>query len=322
MRLRTEEGVKTSSPPGSLEKAFIVLVLLASLGAFMNLTVTGPIGGRGQETGMPGMQIAWSIIYLIVLVVYFGKCDRPIRKIFRVAPLIPVVVLALVSITWSQDPPLTLRRSIALALTLVFGVYFAWRFSAKERFRLLAWAFAVCIAFSFFFELLNLNPSEGMPGWYGVFYHKTELGRNMILATLGFFFWKKVEPDKSGFAWAGLLSSAGLVLLARDMTSLLVLIALLILFPYSQWSLRSRLRRAVIGMAFLLSLGSLAFSGHYELSGQGPDTYGPRTPLDFFDRDGAATSLARLWLQRILANRRCLGAKDVAAAALAAPSCS
>jgi len=255
VRLRTEEGVKTSSPPGSLEKAFIVLVLLASLGAFMNLTVTGPIGGRGQETGMPGMQIAWSITYLIVLVVYFGKCDRPIRKIFRVAPLIPVVVLALVSITWSQDPPLTLRRSIALALTLVFGVYFAWRFSAKERFRLLAWAFAVCIAFSFFFELLNLNPSEGMPGWYGVFYHKTELGRNMILATLGFFFWKKVEPDKSGFAWAGLLSSAGLVLLARDMTSLLVLIALLILFPYSQWSLRSRLRRAVIGMAFLLSLG-------------------------------------------------------------------
>ena len=172
----------------------------------MNLTVTGPIGGAARA-GMLGMQIAWSIIFLIVLVVYFGKCDRPIRKIFQVAPLIPVVVLALVSIAWSQDPQVTLRRSIALALTLVFGVYFAWRFSAKND----SATWALQSASHSAFELLNPKSKRGMPGWYGVFIYKTELGRNMILAALGFFFWK-LEPDKSGFAWAGLLSSAGLVL--------------------------------------------------------------------------------------------------------------
>lgn len=293
------KALKTLPRPGSLEKAFNVTMLLGSLGAFMNLTVTGPIGGRGQETGMPGMQIAWSIAYFIILVVYFRKCDTPIRKLFKVAPLMGVVALSMASIFWSQDPQLTMRRSIALALTLVFGVYFAWRFSSREQFRMIACAFAICIIFSFFFEMLNLNPSEGIPGWYGVFYHKTELGRNMVLATLSFFFWKKIEPDKAAFAWAGLLGAAVLVLLAHDVTSLLVLLLLFFLFPYIRWSLLGRPRRAVIAFLFLFFAGGVSIVWVFShlvavttLLGKDP-TFTGRVPLWIFS---TVMALRRPWL--------------------------
>ena len=222
----------------------------------MNLTVTGPVGNRGQDTGMFGMQILWGLVYLIVLALYLRKCDRPIHNIFKVAPLIPIVILALASVSWSEDPNLTLRRSSALAFTLILGVYFGWRFNSSEQFRLLAWAFTICIIFSFVFELLNLNPSEGIPGWYGIFYHKVELGRNMVLGALVFLFWKRVEPWNGGFAWAGFILSVILVWLARDVTSLLVLCLLLVLLPYLQWTLRKRLRWAITGVALLLTAGA------------------------------------------------------------------
>src|ERR1700704_2053838 len=171
-------GLQTATAPGNAEKAFVILVLLLSLGAFMNLTVTGPI--ETQNMGMLGMQILWSFLYVITLVLYFRHCHKPVRTLFVVTPLIAVLAFAFASFFWSQAPGLTLRRSIALALSLVFGVYLASRFSQREQFRLLAWAFSVCIVFSFLFEVLGLNPSQGYPGWYGVFDIKNELGQAMV----------------------------------------------------------------------------------------------------------------------------------------------
>ncbi|HEV2730515.1 MAG TPA: hypothetical protein VGV15_10840, partial [Terriglobales bacterium] len=181
------------SKPGTGEKAFVVVVLLLSLGAFQNLLVKGPLDT--QNSGMPGMQVVWAIAYLSMLVLYSRSCDQPFRRIFELSPLLIVLAFVFASVLWSQDRGLTTRRSVALVLTLVFGVYFASRFKLKEQFRLLALALAVCIVFSFVFELLGLNPSEGIPGWYGVFYQKNILGKAMVLSSLVFMFWKRVEPE-------------------------------------------------------------------------------------------------------------------------------
>src|SRR6478672_10389917 len=146
----TTGGLESPTGPGNAEKAFAFMVLLLSLGAFLNLTVTGP--GWTQNTGMLGMQILWSLLYVITLVLFFRHCDKPVRTLFIVSPLIAVLGFAFASVFWSQAPGLTLRRATALGLSLIFGVYLASRFSQKEQFRLLAWAFGVCIVFSFFFE--------------------------------------------------------------------------------------------------------------------------------------------------------------------------
>ena len=146
--------------PGNTEKAFVVLVLLLSLGAFLNLTINGPI--ETQNMGMLGMQILWSFLYVVTAVLYFRHCDIPVRTLFVVSPLITVIGFAFASVLWSQAPGLTLRRSIALALSLLFGVYLASRFSQKEQFRLLAWALGVCIVFSFLFRVTWIESEPGV----------------------------------------------------------------------------------------------------------------------------------------------------------------
>jgi exopolysaccharide production protein ExoQ len=239
-----------------MEKAFVVLVLLLSLGAFTNLTITGSI--ETQNMGSLGMQILWSLVYLVTLVLYFRNCGNPLRTLFFVFPIIAVVTFAFASVLWSQDSALTARRSIALALTVVFGVYFAARFSQKEQFRLLAWAFGVCIIFSFIFELFALNPSQGIPGWYGVFDIKNQLGQDMVISALVFWFWRKLEPEHRALAYTGCLASVALLALSRAMTAVSVFAVLVVLLPYLRWTMRKSVRRVVGGVTFLVGAGTIA----------------------------------------------------------------
>ncbi len=279
----TAGNLESSAAPGNAEKAFAFLVLLLSLGAFLNLTITGP--GWTQNTGMLGMQILWSFLYVITLMLFFRHCAKPVRTLFIVYPLIAVLGFAFVSVLWSQAPGLTLRRATALGLSLIFGVYLASRFSQKEQFRLLAWAFGVCIVFSFFFELLGLNPSQGYPGWYGVFDIKNELGQAMVLSALVFLFWKKVEPQHKTLAQTGLLASVLLLALSRGMTAVVVFVVLMVLLPYLRWTLRKSTRGVVGGITFLLGAGALSvfyMATHLEdvtaFLGKDPDLTG-RVPL-------------------------------------------
>ncbi len=239
--------------PTSAEKLFVALTLFASTGAFTNLRVTGPI--EAQYTGMLAAQIFWLLIYIVAIALFFRRCDHPIRAILGVAPLVAVVAFALASASWSLDPALTLRRSVALGLTIVFGVYFATCFELREQLRLLAWVCGICALFSFFFQLLGLNPSEGQPGWYGIFYVKNELGRNMAIGALVFLFWGRVEPQRRGLARAGFLASVALIALSRSMTAIIAFALVLALLPYLQWTLRRSVRLALAGTAFLLAAG-------------------------------------------------------------------
>jgi exopolysaccharide production protein ExoQ len=248
---------------------------------------------------MLGMQVLWSLLYLVMLRLYFRNCSEPLRNLFRCRPFILLLAFTFLSATWSEAPGLTLRRSIALALTFVFGTYLASRFTLREQFRLLAWAFAICIVFSFICELLGLNPSEGIPGWYGIFFHKTELGRNFALGALVFLFWKRVDPSHRKLALLGFTLSAILVLLSRDVTSLVTLFVLLIVFPYVERVIRWNIARATAGVIALLIFGGLSMLYVSEnlgevtgLLGKDPQLTG-RVPLWILS---VAMALRRPWL--------------------------
>jgi exopolysaccharide production protein ExoQ len=246
-------GFGSHRRPALPERAFVVLVLLLSLGAFTNLTVTGPI--QSQNMGMLGMQFLWSFLYVIMLLYYSQNCRRPFRTLMAAWPILASVAFAFISVFWSLDPALTMRRSIALALTVAFGTYLASCFTLREQFRLLAWTFAIGAAFSFAFELLGLNPDEGIPGWYGIFFHKTELGRNFVLGALVFLFWRKLEPENRRLALLGFVVCVILVILSRDVTSLVTLVLMVICIPYLQRVARWSAGWAAAGVAFLLITG-------------------------------------------------------------------
>jgi exopolysaccharide production protein ExoQ len=234
------------------EISFVIIVLLLSMGAFQNLLVGGGI--QGPNTGMLGMAVVWSCLYVLTLIFFFGKCHEPLRTIWNVFPLLTLTFFVAASVFWSEAPLLTARRSIALVLTLVFGVYFGSRFETKRQFRLLVLAFAICVVFSFAFELLGLNPDPGFPGWYGIFYQKNSLGRIMVLGALIFLLWKRAEPEYASWANLGFVAAVILVFLSRSASSLLVLILLVLLLSYLQWSLKRGWLLSVSGIIFLVGM--------------------------------------------------------------------
>lgn len=255
-----EDTLRVSRGARRAERVFVVLVLLFSTGAFSSLWV---VPGQTQSTaGMLVMQVLWALVYLITLFLFFRHCEQPIRTFFSEWPLVGLCVFAMLSLFWSEAPGLTLRRSIALTLTLVFGVYFASRFSLKEQLRLLAWVCGICVVFSFIFGLLGLGTSvdseDGVPGWYGIFDQKNGLGRMMVLSALVFLFWKRVEPEHRRLTNVGLLGCVALIALSHSMTSAVVLALMMALLPYLQWTLRKSARWAVSGIALLSAVGTVS----------------------------------------------------------------
>lgn len=255
---RRSSPIKSVERPSASEKLFVALVLLLSTSAFMNfrVTVAGQFSSQNVGKGMVGMQVVWVLVYVVAFALYFRKCSRPARTLVTIAPFFALAALAFASASWSQDPMLSVRRSVALGLTFVFGLYFASRFNLKEQLRLLGGVFAICIVFSVLFQLLGINPVVEAPGWYGVFYLKNELGRMMVLSSIVFLFWGRVEPDRRGLARTGFWASVVLIALSRSMTSVVVFFLLMALLPYLRWTLRKSMRWMVAGTAFLLVAGT------------------------------------------------------------------
>jgi O-antigen ligase len=213
---------------GLFERAFVFSVLLLSTGAFMSLTVAP---GEVQETasGQAGMQVLWMVIYLVALVLLTRHCQTALMEVSKEYLAVGLVLLAVVSTLWSDDPSLTLRRSIALVLTCLFGVYLGSRFSFREQLQLLAGVAAVCVAFSVPFGILGVgHPVEDISdAWYGIFVHKNVLGRMMVLSILIFSITANAESKKRLRYWVGTGLAFTLLLLARSTTSLAVLGAML-----------------------------------------------------------------------------------------------
>jgi exopolysaccharide production protein ExoQ len=250
--------VEMNKAPRRTEKVFVVFVLLLSAGAFSSLW-TVPVQTQ-QAAGMLVMQVLWILIYLCTLFLFLRHCDRPFQAFASEWPLVVLCAFAMMSTIWSAVPGLTFRRSVALALTVLFGLYFAYRFNLKEQLRLLAWACAVCVVFSFAFGILELgnsvNSGEGVPGWYGIFDQKNSLGRMMVLSALVFLFLKKVEPENKRFANIGLFGSIALIALSRSMTSVVVFLMLMTLLPYLRWTVRKSAYWMIAGIMFLAAAGT------------------------------------------------------------------
>jgi O-antigen ligase len=153
---------------------------------------------------------------------------------------------------------------VALALTLIFGVYFASRFSLKEQLRLLAWTCWISIIFSFIFRVFGFGSSvataQGVPGWYGIYAQKNDLGRVVALGALVFLFWGRAEPRHKGLARLGLATSLLLLALSQSMTTIIAIALVMILSPYFRWTFRRGMLWAAGGLSLLIAAGSLFFA--------------------------------------------------------------
>ena len=132
------------------------------------------------------------------------------------APLMTLLIaLPFISMLWSIDPSVTVRRSVAVMFTSLAGVVIASRFKWATFLEVLATAFAIVVTLCFIYGALI--PDLGrmkveFPGaWQGVWGHKNTLGFN---ASIGFMIFASaaIANPRRWWLWAafavGALGSA------------------------------------------------------------------------------------------------------------------
>ena len=128
---------------------------------------------------------------LVDLLILFLVLRRPSLLLRQIAVLPAIALLALLAVAstaWSLDPLLTVRRAIPLALTGLFGIYFASRFPLDRQLAILRLAMVAValatVAIVVFVPSIGLDHTPGHAAdWQGVFTQKNACGRIMVLAT-------------------------------------------------------------------------------------------------------------------------------------------
>jgi exopolysaccharide production protein ExoQ len=231
--------------PGEGERFFTIFVLLLSSTAFTNLMGGEEVAPSAGALAIV-MQSIWSAIYLVALVLMQQGCPRGFLDVVRRDKgLFVLVALTLISVSWSDDPAFTFRRSVALMGTTLFGVYFARRFSLTDQLRLLSRVFLTAAILSLVFVAILphyglADPAFGY-AWQGIYGHKNGLGTAMALGVIVFVFRAVSDRKKSLKWWAAVGLALLLLAMSHSSTALvacLFTVSVLILSPALRWTLR------------------------------------------------------------------------------------
>ena len=247
---------------------FTIIVLVLGTGALQSLIVDTSTSKAVAE-GNPFLQVVWACIYIIVAIRAAQQSHAIMEAVRSNKLLIALVFLALFSAAWSADPGLTLRRSIALLATTLFGVDFAVRYSIREQLRLLAIALGGVVLLSVIVQVFfpGQIPTVDMlypDAWVGLFGQKNEFGRIIVLATLVILTAVRKSVGGILIAVLALLSALGLIIEAESMTSFVALVGMILVLrfaPTLRWN--AGIRRAIQVFCTVITLPTLYLLIHY-----------------------------------------------------------
>jgi O-antigen ligase len=261
--------------PDVLELGFAVLVLLllseAFIGPFFIPRAFLEIRTGSGRSGCPSTALSPWLRSPRVAV--FG------RVVWGMLLVAPLILLAVASTQWSISPDVTLRRSIALAFTTLFGLYLAARFDWRDLLALLASVFLFLAAASFVAVLVApgwaIESEIHVGAWVGLWYEKNTLGNVMAYGTLASLAAAAAQPARRKL-W--LLSAALCIALVLFSTSKTSLVAVLIVLAgvgaiagVRQGGLVAVLTLWAATLAALVAVGVLTIAPELVLSALGKD---------------------------------------------------
>lgn len=255
----------------SLEHMFIVCALLFCAGAFTTLLGRHKEEGpdiRPQTAGMaliqkqansessdptqanPALLAGQIFVYGLVAVLLFVHRQQALLYLVNSKLLWSVVILAFLSVLWSDVPGFALRRCLNMAATSGFGLYLACRYSPRQLLRLLAVIVFIAVVFSVLMILLRpdlgTDTAAAQYAWKGIFVQKNTLGRVLALGVLVFLFLAfDGKAHRLAFGSASILCML-LIFEAHSVTS-----AMAVLVTLSLTWLFARARRRSFGSALM-----------------------------------------------------------------------
>lgn len=258
----------------SVEKAFTVTVLFLSTSALQS-KLLDLSSVQTITDGSPVMKAIWACVYLVVAV-YVVRHRREVAAIIRANRLLFLLVaLAIVSTAWSPVPAVTLRRSIGLGCTTLFGVYFCSRYDIREQLKLLGSVLAATVVLSVLAELFvpNMFPPVdplSLGGWNGVFLQKNDFGRVLALLAVVMTVRTRRSTKATLFYAAVLLALVVIIAKTESRTALLITIVMVLAitaFSGVRWKRRTLVTLGSACTLLILLLALAAISFRAELAG-------------------------------------------------------
>ncbi|WP_169264651.1 O-antigen ligase family protein [Brasilonema octagenarum] len=201
-----------------------------------------------------------ALSYPIIAILVILRWKRLPYVATRDIPLLLFIGTALASVLWSGDQNMTLKGIGGLLRMLMFGAYFATRYSIEEQMKILAWVFGIAAILSLVVALAIPSYGIDKEGWTGIFPYKNFLGYTMSLAAILFLLTAFKERSQNWFAWIGFGLAISLIILAHSSGSLVNILLLLSLIPlYQLVKQHYKLRVIFLGIVCVLVGGTALF---------------------------------------------------------------
>jgi exopolysaccharide production protein ExoQ len=218
----------------TVERLFTIAALLALTGG-LSLLRNPERDSVDLAVGDPTARLIYGGIYLAIAGFLVIRIPRVWRIFMSQKLLIGLLVLGVISVTWSYHPEITARRGTAAIGTSLVGLYLASRYSSGDELRLLAWALSLAALLSLSTAILlpayGIDSEGQATAWRGIFRTKQGLGKHMLLATIVLFFVARRATRWKGVIWGAMLLTALLTILSTSKTPIVVAMALAAMWP-------------------------------------------------------------------------------------------
>jgi hypothetical protein len=182
----------TERPMKRLEWQFHVFVFALQCGGIIPMFLRTGDDLTDLGTANPLNTYATAFVLAITLVLLLRNAGPTFRYIPRMLPILALTSLAVLSISWSDYPDVTLRRSASLVTATLWAWYLAARYDLKDVVALIRQAIGVTALASLVVAVgapaIGGEDPIGPAGWRGIFATKNDLGTAMAIGSVTYFY--------------------------------------------------------------------------------------------------------------------------------------
>ncbi len=207
-----------------LEGLVCILILF-----MLSDALIGPLFDPTQAGGddNPWLRAIWLPAYAVTALAAAIHWRAMLRAAVPLLLISILVALAYASALWSIAPDVTLRRSLALLFTCLFGVYFGARWPWRQFVAMIAQLSALLALGSLFVCLfdpaMGIHQTVNAGDWRGLWFEKNTLGATMALGVLASVATALLNPSQRVIWTLNAVLCLGMTVMSRSGTALITI---------------------------------------------------------------------------------------------------
>ncbi len=209
------------------------LALFLQTGAVFPLLMSLSSGGL-DGSAMSKLRVVALPAYAISLFLLYRHRRQLLAVARRNLTTTGMILLPFLSVAWSISPSVSLRRAIALALSMALAYLLAVRFTPAQLMRLVAWVLVPCMVASLLVGIGAPHIGRSPEGELrGIFTHKNVLGWFSFFAVIASLAVMRESPRLRSRALGAAMLAVSVVALvmSTSMTAMVSVVTGLLLFP-------------------------------------------------------------------------------------------